>query len=94
MKVAHKILDMILYNTRETTWKKFKELLPVLSSRHLSFQTCGRVYSPEHMPLIHYAKAAFLMSDERYIGSCYTGLAMCTALVSGGQYSMPVRLGH
>ena len=28
-----------------TNGKKFKELLPVLSSRHLSFKTCGRVYS-------------------------------------------------
>ena len=27
------------------TWKKFKELIPVLSSRHLSFKTRGRVYS-------------------------------------------------
>ena len=26
-------------------WKKFKELKPVLSSRHLSFKTRGRVYS-------------------------------------------------
>ena len=26
-------------------WKKFKELLPVLSSCHLSFKTCGHVYS-------------------------------------------------
>ena len=29
----------------KTTWKKFKELLPVLSSCHLSFKTRGRVYS-------------------------------------------------
>ena len=29
----------------KTAWKKFKELLPVLSSRHLAFKTCGRVYS-------------------------------------------------
>ena len=29
----------------KTAWKKFKELLPVLSSRHLSFKTHGRVYS-------------------------------------------------
>ena len=29
----------------KTTWKKIKDLLPVLSSRHLSFKTCGRVYS-------------------------------------------------
>ena len=29
----------------KTAWKKFKDLLPVLSSRHLSFKTCGCVYS-------------------------------------------------
>ena len=29
----------------KTASKKFKELKPVLSSRHLSFKTCGRVYS-------------------------------------------------
>ena len=29
----------------KTAWKKFKELLKVLSSRHLSFKTHGRVYS-------------------------------------------------
>ena len=29
----------------KTAWKKFKELKAVLSSRHLSFKTRGRVYS-------------------------------------------------
>ena len=29
----------------KTAWKKFKDLLQVLSSLHLSFKTCGRVYS-------------------------------------------------
>ena len=29
----------------KATWKKFKELIPVLSSRHLSLKTCGHVYS-------------------------------------------------
>ena len=29
----------------KTAWKKFKDLLPVLSSRHLSFKTGGCVYS-------------------------------------------------
>ena len=29
----------------KTGWKKFKDLLPVLSSRHLSFKTHGHVYS-------------------------------------------------
>ena len=28
----------------KTAWKKFNDLLPVLSSRHLSFKTRGRVY--------------------------------------------------
>ena len=28
----------------KTAWKKFKELLPVLSSRHVSFKTRGHVY--------------------------------------------------
>ena len=29
----------------KTAWKKFKDLLPVLSSHHLSFKTCGHVYN-------------------------------------------------
>ena len=29
----------------KTAWKKFKELLPVLSSRHISYKTNGCVYS-------------------------------------------------
>ena len=29
----------------KTAWKKFRELLPVLTSRHLSYKTRGRVYS-------------------------------------------------
>ena len=29
----------------KTAWKKFKELLPVLTSRHLSYKTHGHVYS-------------------------------------------------
>ena len=33
------------HNTCENTWSKFKDLLPVLSSHHLSFKTHGRVYS-------------------------------------------------
>ena len=36
----------LLTTTRvKTAWKKFKDLLPVLSSRHLSFKTRGHVYS-------------------------------------------------
>ena len=29
----------------KTAWKKFRELLPVLKSRHLSYRTRGHVYS-------------------------------------------------
>ena len=29
----------------KTAWKKFKELLPVLFSHHLSFKTRGHVYN-------------------------------------------------
>ena len=29
----------------KTAWKNFRELLPVLTSRHLSYKTCGHVYS-------------------------------------------------
>ena len=33
-------------NTRvKTAWKKFRELLPVITSRHLSYKTRGHVYS-------------------------------------------------
>ena len=38
----------------KTAWKKFKELLPVLSSRHLFFKTCGHVYSScVWSPMLH-----------------------------------------
>ena len=38
----------------KTTWKNFKELLPVLSSCHLSFKTCVRGYSScVQSPMLH-----------------------------------------
>ena len=38
----------------KTAWKKFKELLPVLCSRHLSFKTRGCVYiSCERSAMLH-----------------------------------------
>ena len=37
--------ELLITARVKTAWKKFKELLPVLSSRHLSFKTWGRVYS-------------------------------------------------
>ena len=36
----------IVVTTRvKTAWRKFRELLPVLTSRHLSYKTHGHVYS-------------------------------------------------
>ena len=29
----------------KTAWKKFREVLPVFTSRHLSYKTCGHAYS-------------------------------------------------
>ena len=38
----------------KTAWKKFRELLPVLTSRHLSYKTFGHVYrSCVRSPMLH-----------------------------------------
>ena len=37
--------EMAVTTRVKTTWKKFRELLPVLTSRHLSYKTRGHVYS-------------------------------------------------
>ena len=36
--------ELSITTCMKTAWKKFKDLLPVLSSHHLSFKTSGRVY--------------------------------------------------
>ena len=53
----------------KTAWKKFKELKPVPSSRHLSFKTCGRVYSS-------CVRSAMLHASETWpvTKSCLLGL--------------------
>ena len=37
--------EMAVTTRVKTAWKKFRELLPVLTSRHLSYKTLGHVYS-------------------------------------------------
>ena len=37
--------EMAVTTRVKIAWKKFRELLPVLTSRHLSYKTCGHVYS-------------------------------------------------
>ena len=37
--------EIAVTNRVKTAWKKFRELLPVLTSRHLSYKTHGHVYS-------------------------------------------------
>ena len=43
----------------KTTWKKFRELIPVLSSSHFSFKTSGHVYSS-------YVQNAMLHASETW----------------------------
>ena len=43
----------------KTAWKKFKDLLPVLSSRHLSFKTRGHLYSS-------FVRSAMLHASETW----------------------------
>ena len=45
-----------------TARKKFKELLPVLSSRHLSFKTHGRVYSTCMQSVMLHASETWLLT--------------------------------
>ena len=37
--------EMAVTTRVKTAWRKFRELLPVLTSRHLSYKTHGHVYS-------------------------------------------------
>ena len=37
--------EMAVTTRVKTAWRKFRELLPVLTSRHLSYKTRGHVYS-------------------------------------------------
>ena len=46
----------------KTAWKKFKELLPVLSSRHLSFKTRGHVYSSCMQSAMIHASETWLLT--------------------------------
>ena len=39
------VCEMAVTTRVKTAWKKFRELLPVLTSRHLSYKTRGHVYS-------------------------------------------------
>ena len=43
--------EMAVTTRVKTAWKKFRELLPVLTSRHLSYKTPGHVYSSCSMPV-------------------------------------------
>ena len=46
----------------KTAWKKFKDLLPVLSSCHLSFKTRGRVYSSGVLSAMLHASETWLLT--------------------------------
>ena len=46
----------------KTAWKKFKKLLPVLSSCHLSFKTSGLVYSSSVRSAMLHASETWLLT--------------------------------
>ena len=50
----------------KTAWKKFKDLLPVLSSRHLSFKTCGHVYSSCVQSAMLHASETWLLTKPNF----------------------------
>ena len=43
--------ELVITTHVKSTWKKFRELLPVLTSSHLSYKTHGHVYMPCSMPV-------------------------------------------
>ena len=52
----------------KTAWKKFKELLPVLYSLHLSFKTCGHVYSSYvRSPMLHASETWPLTKPNQHL---------------------------
>ena len=50
--------------TVKTAWKKFKELLPVLSSCHLSFKTHGYMYSSCVRSAMHHASETWPLTKS------------------------------
>ena len=50
----------------KTAWKKFKDLLPVLSSCHLSFKTHGRVYSSCVWNTMLHASETWSMTKQNF----------------------------
>ena len=51
--------ELLSTTCEKTAWKKFNELIPVLSSCHLSFKTRGHVYSS-------YVRSAMLHASETW----------------------------
>ena len=45
MLSAGRSCELTVVTRVKTAWKKFRELLPVLTSCHLSYKTCGHMYS-------------------------------------------------
>ena len=48
----------------KTAWKKFKDLLPVLSALHLCFKTRGRVYSSCVRSAMLHASETWLLTNK------------------------------
>ena len=57
-----------------TAWKKFRDHLPVITSRHLSYKTCGHVYnSCVQRVMLHNSESLVICSGST-TGSCLDNL--------------------
>ena len=54
--------DLATITRVKAAWRKFKELLPILTSRHLSYQTRGRVYNTCVRSVMLYASETWPLS--------------------------------
>ena len=74
----------------KTAWKKFKELLPVFSSRHLSFKTCGCVYSScVRSTMLHASVTAIDKAKTSNVCSEMTGQWSDRSAMSSRKTSLP-----
>ena len=74
----------------KTAWKKFKDLLPVLSSRHLSFKTRGHVYSScVRSAMLHASEIGHWQSRTSSVCSKMTGQWSDRSAMSGRRTLSP-----
>ena len=68
--------EMAVTTRVKTAWKKFRELLPVLTSRHLSYKTSGHVYSSCVRSAMLHASETWPLTCSAMIGPWSDGSAV------------------